>query len=530
MGYIGNTLRIPLDIGGFTANPNTDIIPLTSIIGGKNINFHQGGKRKRKGTAKVNGTAVSGAPQLVGLIDYILYDATQFQVFATNDGKIYKNSTTTIKTGLTADKVSNFVIWADTLYHTNKQDTIQTWNGVAASTSDLTNPATDWGAGDQPTQLIVHGSKNSERLWACGSPGQPRRIYASANGSANFVTGVITFNIETGDGAGIVGMRELQDKLICFGKNRAFIIDDSSTDTANWDYDKAAWTGGAAHHRVTCNTDNDIIVMSEDMDIYSIRAVQETGDYKAASIARPAFIDQWIKDNCKVAQIAKFHMIYDTIRRAVLLFLVSNSSATNEVDICLPFYIDRPIETAWGVPFDNATYACGYDASCAAMVKKSAGVYAVYTGDYDGFIWELETTLSDDSNAFYNGLILPYVSAENIRVNKTWDNLWLVVIPYADTTLSVRVWVDGHLIVGEDNLVTEAGDFILTEDGYYLVTEQEQLWNLTFSTNVDLLEDMNVLGEEGKRIKIEIFNESATSDYLLSQVLFDFRDLGAQPK
>jgi hypothetical protein len=86
------------------------------------------------------------------------------------------------------------------------------------------------------------------------------------------------------------------------------------------------------------------------------------------------------------------------------------------------------------VPLDNTTYATGYDASCAAVVKKSAGNYVVYTGDYAGFMWELEAGTTDDGNAFYSGLILTYNSAENPRLTKRWDNLWLVVIPYADTT------------------------------------------------------------------------------------------------
>lgn len=529
MSYKGQTYRVPCDIGGFTANPNTDIIPPTSIIGGKNLNYHQGGKRKRKGTTKVNGTAVSGTPQITGGIDYLLVNGNQFQVFAANNGNIYKNSTTTIKTGLTIDKMSDFVIWANTLYHTNGADTIQTWDGVAASTSNLTNPHTDWGAGDQPVQLVIHGKGNSERMWACGAADQPQRVYISANGSANFVTGVLTINIATGDGSGIVGMVEFQDNLICFGKRRAYIIDDVSLTTSEWGYASAAWSGGVAHHRVICKTDNDVICMSEDMDIYSLSAVFQAGDYKAASIARPAFIDKWIRDNCKTAQIGKFHMIYDPVRRAVLVFLVSNNSADNNVDICLPFYIDRPVESAWGVPLDNITYACGYDASCAFTVKKSAGNYAIYTGDYAGFIWELELGTTDDGNAFYNGLMLPYNSADNIRLTKRWDNLWVVAIPYADTTLSVRVWIDGQLCVGEESFITEAGDYLLTEDGYYFVTESEQLWDFTFSTNVDLVEEVTRIGERGKRIKVEIFNEATTSDYLLSQVLFDFMTLGALP-
>lgn len=531
MPYKGETFIVQCDTGGFTANPNTDILRPTSIIGGKNINYHQGGKRKRKGTTKVNGTAVSGAPQITGGIDYNLINGNQFQVFATNDGKIYKNSTTTVKTGLTANKVSNFCIFNNLVYHTNTQETIQTWDGAAAGTSAIANPAADWGAGNQPSQLLVHGRGNSERLVAIGDITQPEAVYLSANGSDNFVTNVVKISIKESTGhGGIVGGVDFGDTLFLFSRRQAYLLNDTSLTTADWGYETAQWTGGVIHHRGICKTPNDVFCMSEDMDIYSITAVQMKGDYRAASVARPAFIDQWIRDNCKVSQVSKFHLIYDSIRRAVLVFLVSNNSTSNTVDICLPFYIDRPVEEAWGVPLDNFSYANGYQASCAFPVRKLAGNYVIYTGDYSGFIWELELGTTDNGNAFYNGLILPYNSASNVRISKRWDNLWLVVIPYTDTTLSVRVWIDGHLVVGEDNLITEANELLLTEDSFQIVTESEMLWNLTFSTNVDLVEDATEIGKFGKRIKVEIYNETTTSDYLLSQVLFDFVPLGALPK
>lgn len=538
MGYAGQTYRVPCDIGGFNANPNTDIIPPTSIIDGSNMNYHQGGKRKRKGTAKVNSTAISGAPHLIGGIDFILNDGTQFQVFASNDGKIYKNTTTTIKTGLTLNTVANFCVFNNTLYHTNRSDTIQTWDGVAASTSNLANPHADWGANNQPRQLLVHGRGNSERLVAIGTQTNPENVYLSANGSDNFATGVkISIKQATTDG-GIVGAANFGDTLILFSRRKAYILDDTSTDTANWGYEEAQWSGGAAHFRCICQTPNDIFVMSEDGDIYSIVAVQAKGDYKAASVARPAYIDKWIKNNAASGTtIPSYHMRYDPVRRAVLLFwgiTRQSNSAVLGIDIgmnvCLPFYIDRPIEEAWGVPLENTSYACGYAAVDSFLVRKTAGDYVVYTCGYNGFLWELETGTTDDGNAFRWGLMLPYNSMDNVRLNKRFDRLGIVAIPYADTTLSVRAWVDGHLIVGEDNLITEAGDYLLTEDGYYLVTEDEQLWDFSFSTNIDLVEAFNRLGELGKRIKIEIFNEAAASDALISQVLFDFKPLSVLPQ
>src|SRR3989337_1162030 len=208
MPYTGQTYKIPCSTGGFSHNPNIDgIEPNAMIDPSRNINTHNGYRQPRGGTAKVNGTAVSGTPQIMGLVDFILPAGTQFTVFGTSDGKIYKNSTTTIKTGLSTNVNMGFAIFNDTLYCFNGSNVVQTWDGVAAGTSNLANPAADF-ATNQPIQMIVHGKGTSERLWACCGT---KNVYASANGSDNFVTGVVNFPIDTKDEFGIIGLLEWQD-------------------------------------------------------------------------------------------------------------------------------------------------------------------------------------------------------------------------------------------------------------------------------------------------------------------------------
>lgn len=515
MSYKGETYRIPCIRGGFNYNPNIDDIPPEAMVEpSRNINLHEGGRGKRGGTSKVNGTAVSGSPRIMGLIDFILRNDNQFQVFGTNDGKIYKNSTTTIKTGLGLNKYSNFTVFNNTLYHTNQNDTVQTWDGAAAGTSDLANPATDWGAGDQPAQLIVHGRGNSERLWAFNSPDQPQNIYYSADGSANFATGG-TIPIETGDGSGIVGGVDFQDNLLAFGRRKSFIIDDTSATVSDWGYTQAAWNNGVAHHRLICKTENDVLCFTTDGDIYSILAVQETGDYKAASIARPAFIDRWIRNNCKLSEIAQFHSIYDPIRRAALFFLVSNGS--NMADICLPFFIDRTAIEAWGAPMTSAT-ACGYHASCAALVQKSLGNNKIYTGDGSGFLWELETANANDDSAAYDGKDRgPELSLDNPALTKHFHHGAVVMEPEGNFNLNVKKWIDG----------TE-----LTEQTISMAGTGGVLDNFVLDTDVlggeQLIDSSYPIGAYGKRIKQEHYNNNVNESFFISQKLIHFKPLGVK--
>ena len=101
MGYVGQTVEVDLNIGGFNNNPNFDSLPPSALRDGSiNITLQDGGRRKRGGTAHVNSSAVSGTPRFMRLYDYILTTGTQFLMMAGNDGKFYKNYTDTIKTGL----------------------------------------------------------------------------------------------------------------------------------------------------------------------------------------------------------------------------------------------------------------------------------------------------------------------------------------------------------------------------------------------------------------------------------------------
>lgn len=514
MPYSGKTFQIPCSTGGFNHNPNLEAIaPNAMIDPSRNINTHNGYRQPRGGTAKINGTAVSGTPQIMGIVDYILPAGTQFIVFATNDGKIYKNSTTTIKTSLASSVNMNFTIFNDTLYCCNGSNVVQTWDGAAGATSNITNPAADWTT-NQPIQMLVHGKGASERLWAvCGT----KNIYASANGSDNFVTGVINFSIETKDEYGLIAMLEWQDNLIAFGKRQAFIINDTDASTANWGYSNAPWNGGVGNHRLLVKTDNDVLVMSVDGDIYSLTAVLQAGDYKAASVARPAFIDKWIRENIDLAQIAKFHGLFDPVLRAVKFFMVSTGAS--QVDICLPFFIDKPALEAWGCPHENDGNISGYNASCSAWVRKAVGNYKIYTGDYSGFIWELETTnLNDDSNSYYKGFTFPYC---NLDVPVQHKLIWkgrLVTEPEGDFFINTNIWVDNDAVLPGQVSLAGMGAVL---DSFVLDTD--------VLGGQFLIDGGFDIGSTGKRIKGEFYNNAVNEDFRISQIQIHFREIGIRP-
>lgn len=504
MGYKGRVYTVPCMDGGLTGNPNTDLIsPNMMVSGTKNLNIHEGGRAKRGGTAKAT-AAISGTPQIVGIYDFKIPGGTQYIVFGTNDGKIYKDATNTITTGLTANKLMSFEVFDKELYCFNGHDVPHKWTG-AGNTAALSDIPTDWTGTNFPSQIIRHGKGNSERMWAIGCPTTPYTIYVSPDGDGDDFSdaNVITFNIDTGDSLGLRGAGVMVDDLIMFGNSRSYIIDDNDTDTANWGYDQAAWSGGVAHHRLLVKTPSDIVAMVEDGEIYSVRAAQEYGDYKRASLTRKAWIHKWIKDNLDLSKISQFHGVYDPILQAIKYFVVRSGETT--VDMALVYFINEGVENGWMI-HDNLNFTSGYSAVSSALVRVGMGDYQVYTGGYSGYIWKLEqSTKSDDSNAIYGGFKSPPMDFNDPKYGggekyKNYKRLRLVIDPQGTEVITIDWWVNG--------------------------TSQSAKTITAVSGTTDYVVE---LGAIGQKIQYAFYNNTAAKDFFISQFKTDFKYLGAKP-
>lgn len=511
MGYAGQTYAIPCDKGGFSYNKNVDLIPPQMFVApSRNINLHQNGREKRGGTAKVNSTAVSGSPQILGLFDFRV-GANSFQVFAASDGKIYKDSTTVLKTGMSTSAKFNFAVFGNELYICDGASTPQTWDGAAGSTSNITTSAADWST-TKPFQMIAHGRGASRRMWAIAGNAVYYSSLANGKEFAGGTSGKITIDVI--DAYGLVGGVEFGDRLIVFDRAQAYVIDDSDATVANWGYELAQWTGGAAHWRGILKTDNDVLIMAEDGQLYSITGAQEYGDYKLASLMRKQFIDNYMKATAAMTLISEFHLVFDRNLRAVKYFFIRSGQTT--VDSALVFFIDRGIDDGW-VVHDNQTTNSGYAASCSAEVRSGAGTYLVYTGDYSGFIWKLEQSARvDGASGYYGGFKTPNLNLDNPRMRKHFRRIYVIMEAVGDYNLSVNIWLDGvnqtSTTINMGAAGTGLGSFIL---------DTSQLGGLEF---IDANADLNMIG---KRLQLEFFNSNSNQTFFVSQLLIDFKPLPA---
>lgn len=526
MAYKGETFRIALSQSGFNGNPNTDLLPPYSLIDAINMNLHNGMPENRGGTSHVNSSAISGSPQLMGGWQGVFKNGNIRTIVATSDGKLYHSTNSYagyVKSGLTINKATTFLYWNDNVYICNGADPPQVYNGTTVSALANAKMPSDWttAPASYPTKMVVHGKGVSERLWGIGVSQYPFSVYASDNGTDDFKDAtVIKLNIRTEQGSGLINLIEFGDRLFILSKDRPYIINDDSSTVANWGYAESQFKGGCAGVQLLIRLPNDIVAMSDDGDIFSITAVQSYGDYKGVSITRPHYIHKWIQDNVDLSQISKFHMIYDPYLRAIRIFVVMNGET--KVSNCLVYFIDRQL---WVNKHNNALSASGFDASCSFLVEDTSENYRVYTGDYSGFIWELEkSTFNDNGNAYIKSIKLPYTDFENPRFKKKVDRGWLIIKPINDEIIDINLWADGRSITGDSYLADNLGNLIVDNNGNYIIVSEEQNWQVQATSNTDLINLSYRLGFFARRVQVEISNEELNKGMAISQIMYDYEN------
>jgi hypothetical protein len=644
-GRTPETYRLPFSGVGFNHNPNVDEIPPTSLVyPSRNVNLNKNGVEARGGTSKVDSAKYGGA-EVMGGRDYELADETQFRVVVTTDGKIWKNTTTTIHTGWTAGRYVHFEVYNFKLYISNGVDVPQVWDGAAGATTDLgstgetaptactgalagagagnvddgthsykitflnihgeteggatsnvvtvadksadgqidltaiptgptgitsrkiyrtvagdagnhklvatlsdnttttytdntadaglgadvptTNTAallpTDWTGPNHPQVLILHGKGNSEALWALGVASKPNIVYASkANdgiSEADFSDSQVD-TIPVGSGT-LTGGIEFGDNLLVWDRLRSYVIDDTNLDRTKWGYAPSQFKSGLADFKLVVKTENDIYCVQEDGTVYSATAVQAYGDYKMASITKPAYIDEWIREYIDLTKINQFHMQYDPTLRCIKIFMVYKGDSS--VKMALTYFIDNGPEKGWGPPHDNKDFASGYDATCSFVYRVSAGEYKIYTGDDSGNVWELETAnKNDDSNGFSEWARTPRLLFENSRITKRYMKGWLLT--RAEGNYSVNIDITVFDSAGNPKVKS----ITVSLDSGQAVWGAVNWGAFTWADAEAIIDHVYNINRIGKRIQFDFYNNNANEPFFLSSNLTDFRFLGAR--
>lgn len=518
MGLKGQTHNLMMDSGGFQFPQNIDVADEHAMLSpSRNIIFVFGGRQKRRGTTNPVDALDGGLLQ--GLLPYTKLSGTEYLIGVTDLGNVYDLLTATGLGTLTA--TSNAVsglVFQDTAYITSSEATPKKSTGGAFAA--LTLIPTDWGSVG-PKQWIVRRSGNANRIVAIGVPGHENEVYFSkANSDDMSDAEVIVLDVEVGEAGGLIGIVEFGGRLVAVSKTKAFLIDDSSTTTANWSWAQAQWTGGAATWRLVVKTQNDLFAMMGDGDVYSIVTAQEYGDYKAASVSRPAWIHRWVDENIDLTRLDEAHAVYDPGLRCVYWFLPRLGSSY--VDMALVYFVDRPPAEAW-VMHDNLARDSGFRATCSAYGPAPVESFsAVLTGGPLGRIWYLDSqqdVLSDDAGAYEAGFITAFLHQGNPRARKRYKYGHILSTVEGDFDLLVDIYVDG--IFKRTVTVTLGSGSSVYGSAQYGPTA-------FYGGDEYLIADFPI-GYIGTRLQYRVYNNQAGENFFVSRILTDFKELGLRP-
>ncbi len=520
MAYKGTSSVVQCNKGGLTGAKNIDSIPnFMMVYPTRNILLEKNGRHKRGGTAHLYTNPFTSSPEVMALFDFTLNNLTQYIVVHTADGKLWKDGTNTIKaSGWGTTTHSSFAVGENKLFIADGAHIPEVWTGTG-NTAAIANPASDWTA-SPPFQFLMHGRSASQRMLALNKTYLYfSKNYVAAGDMENFTDqSVLTMYIDTEDGYGLTGMVEIGSEVVVFGRRRAYRIDDSSLDYFDWSFFPVQWTGGSVSWRTIVKTPNDVVVMAEDGDVYSVTAVNSYGDYKQASLMKESWMYDWMKDNIDLSLITGFHGVYDPTLKAVLYFVIRNGMTT--VDTCMAYFTERPPAEAWMI-LDNQASVSGYSASCSAIVRQAAGTFKTYTGGYAGHVWKLnELARNDNSAAYYAGFTTANESGSNIRMDKLFNRLIIEMQATTNMNMSVTMNTDGGKQYKTVSMIVGASGSIL---GVFLLTT-DYLAGSGYSTGAVSI------GMVGKKIQYEIFNNVANEDFFVDSYATDFKSksLGQQ--
>lgn len=518
MAYSGQTLRSPFLQTGLRDDRSQELLPVTSLVlPSKNINFHENGLSKRGGTSHFLNSPLSGG-KVQGGFDFRLYNGSSFKLFAAG-GKIYNgNGSNILKTGhsqtnpisfaqigvLSGQNTLQRVFWAD------GQIAPQYWDGSAGSSTAVTT-ATSWsGSSGMPFQLINHARNANIRLWAITKDS----VWASKLGDPTDFADADVIQIPIYTEGGLVGGIDLGGQLFVYSKTKTYLIDDTDSNSQNWGYHESLWEGGAAHWRLICKANNNLFIMADDSTLYSLQGIIATGSYSASPIARPAYIDKFIRDNITLSNIENFNCTYDRKLRCVKFFMQEGGS-NNNIAVC--YYVDRAPTDAW-IIHDNENFDSGYKATCSFEVRNGPGDWQVWTGDPSGNIWKLEQPTRDDNGNSYPVRIKTI--RQDLGAPRSWKHFKGLVFrgsaPGA-VDFTMQTYLDG--IRQTQSTFTISGSGAEFDVAKFDVD--------TFASDSLVPETIDV-GYYGRDVQFEFENDNAGQDFFLSELIYLYSPRGVR--
>ncbi len=516
----GNILigEIPIGWNGLSGSKNQSQVPLESLIYTNNLTYESGTLQKEGGAAKLNTTAVSGSPGIIGGWDWHPTQTAQRTIIFADDGYIYRSTATAFAamsgaSGLTAtgDVVPFFVEGGKEVAANNKKlfvfsgvNAVRVLDGDAAVMTSATGP-TDWTATNQPSFGLVHVN----RLWGGGNLNDPHRIYySSASDHTDWATDAGSVAVYPGDGERLVAALSFKGFIICFKSPAGvYAIDTRDATVANWRVDKLNGNIGAAGPRAAFAIDNDILYMDKGGQLHLISRIED-GSFDASNLSQLHDLLPFMNDNYNLARGYFIKGIYYWAKREAHIAIAGLGATTNDQRLVIDFNDPK-------LPRFRTS---DRDVAQDIFLREDAdNVPRLAITDDSGFVWNLDQDNRTKDGGGYNGqwqtahMDMSHVDPSLAARRKNGRFLELVVEPTGNHDITIDVaW---------DNKLTQSLTFNLGSSG-------ASIGSFTLGTDVlgggEVETKRRRLTGSGRRISLTGRNSGDSQNFSIARVFLHF--------
>jgi len=523
MAFTGQTVGLVLGTKGQSGTKNMAAIEIEQLILADNLTFEDVTIRKEGGAKKYNGTAITGAPKVLGGHDWLYDGSTQRSIVVTDNGDIIRddgagdyNGGTTLKSGLTiaSTTMAMFVEGGKEAAANNKKlfvftgrNAIQVLSGNGATTTDLSTPPTDWAGTNQPSFGLIH----EDRLWGGGNGNDPHRIYYSTTGDHEDFTGSGSgsLSIFPGEGDKLVWAISFKGLIICAKAPRGlYIIDTTDPSSSNWKIARLSSSIGCAGPSTLVPIDDDILLMDSTGAFHLVSSITEFGNLGTRNLSDIAYFTTFVRGNINLAQLSTASAVFYKAKREAHFSVAGTGSVINNRRIVIDFNrIDIP-------RFRFSTR----DTPVSLWLKAdSDGVGRLTMGDNAGFVWDMDqATRSKDGSGYSAQFQTPHLDFSFVddklgSINKNWSFIELAVEPKGNHNLSVDIFLDDQF---SETIQFNMGGVGATLGSFVLGTDA--------LAGASILNKRKVIRGRSRRISLLGRNSGAAEDFSIAKFYFGF--------
>lgn len=500
--------------GGWSTDfgPSANVAPdangevrMPFLVDADNVIYEfDGGPRKAPGTTKLNSSAVASGAVIKGLTDFwrqgTAGSAVQKRVIHVSTVIMKDDADGTfsnIFTGLESDKVPSYATFDDLLIMASDStgDVPKSWDQTTAQNL----------AGSPPNFAFSETHKN--RHWAAGNAAVPSRLYFSVNVDPEdwIGSGSGNIDIDPDDGDVITAIASHKNELWVFkGPYKGSIH--RITGSAPTGGDAFARTTfinglGAVGHNTISRFGDDLLFMSPDGLIHSLKSTAAFGDFVEATLSRP--INSWIRDHVNHGRLK--HAWSQTCDEfgVVLFALPIDSSTDNNIILMMDYRFLALNETVRWAPWP------GFEMASLARIT-DGNKPTCFAGGNDGFVRKMfqSNRSIDDVTALSYKITTPFMNYGSAIKMKT----------LAGGSLSIQPKNNGNITFGWQRDDNEQQTITVAQGGVAVLgTASSNQFTLGTSTLggarfVDRFHTADETGGEFRTIQYQVTNNTINED------------------